>query len=151
MANEVKIQIKRNDTATTKPPTSLEYGEPAIFQSDDGTSLYTGKRDGVAVKVADSKILSDSEKAVEYLKTGTPSGDIGSGVLKDWKIEKSGSISTLSQENGVDKIEMTPTSINLDNGTITSNNNIVKTTNKIGKASFTYVENKEAVVISFED
>lgn len=151
MANEVKIQVKRNDTTTIKPPTSLEYGEPAIFQSNDGTSLYTGKRDGAAVKVADSKILSDSENAVEYLKTGIPIGDIGSGVLKDWKIEKSGSISTLSQENGVDKIEMTPTSINLDNGTITSNNNIVKTTNKIGKASFTYVENKEAVVISFED
>lgn len=151
MANEVKIQIKRNNETTTVPPNTLEYGEPAIFQSTESTSLYSGDRDKDAIKIADSKILADSEKAVEYLKTGEAVDGIGEGVLKDWKIAKNGSVSTLSQENGTDKIELTPAFLNIENGTITSNINDVKTTNKIGKASFTYKSDKEAVVITFED
>lgn len=152
MANEVKIQIKRNNEATENPPSTLDYGEPAIFQSTESTSLYSGKRDGTSTKIADSKILADSESAVEYLKTGNVFSDgIGEGVLKDWKITKSDSISTLSQESDTNKIELTPSSINIENGTITSNINDVKTTNKIGKASFTYKSDKDAVVITFED
>jgi len=151
MANEVKIQIKRNNEATTQPPNTLDYGEPAIFQSTESTSLYSGDRDKDAIKIADSKILADSEKAVEYLKTGEAVDGIGEGVLKDWKIAKNGSVSTLSQENDTDKIELTPAFLNIENGTITSNINDVKTTNKIGKASFTYNSAKEAVIISFED
>lgn len=151
MANEVKIQIKRNNEATTQPPNTLDYGEPAIFQSTESTSLYSGDRDKDAIKIADSKILADSEKAVEYLKTGEAVDGIGEGVLKDWKIAKNGSVSTLSQENDTDKIELTPAFLNIENGTITSNINDVKTTNKIGKASFTYKSDKEAVVITFED